>query len=141
MTKNEHTQWIYVDGHQDFYGNLTLTGNSIGTAFNLEAVLTHSFQDAVIDRKEVGGVNIFQAVSILTKALGLTSGTAEEMFQGLQKKTTEALFSTLDAALKRLKANLSEHVFIPAGGGVFTFQNPCFSNSGDLFFELIYRAP
>jgi len=139
--KNLHTQWIYVDGHQDFTGSLTLTGNGIGVDFNLEAVLTHAFKDAAIDRKEVGGINVFNFVTVLAKGIGLISATAEEMFAELQKKTSEALLSTVEAALARLKANLKEQVFIPAGGGVLTFQNPGFSNAGDLFFEVIYRAP
>jgi hypothetical protein len=36
---------------------------------------------------------------------------------------------------------MKEHKFIPPGGGVFTFQNPIFTQAGDLFFDVIYRAP
>jgi hypothetical protein len=139
--KDDHTQWIYVDGHQDFTGSLTLVGNGIGADFNLESKLTYSFSDPVVDRKETGGFNIFSLVMSVAKALGLVANTAEELLANVQKSTAEALLSTLKSALARLEMNLKQHVFIPPGGGVFTFQNPCFSDSGDLFFEVIYRAP
>jgi hypothetical protein len=44
-------------------------------------------------------------------------------------------------SLSQLALDLSQHTFIPPGGGVFTYQNPRFSNAGDLFFDVIYRAP
>jgi hypothetical protein len=133
------TQWIHVEGHQDFSGSIELTGSGIGTDFTMGAKLTHSASPRVVDKSEVGGLNTLQITSELTKLLGITDLTAEELFRQAQEKSTEALLGTLESALGRVDMDLSQHAFIPPGGGVFTFRNPRFASSGDLFLEVIYR--
>jgi hypothetical protein len=133
------TQWIHVEGHQDFTGGIALTGDGIGTDFNLKSNLTYHFGDPVQDKKETGGLNILSVVGDIAKAVGLTAKTPEEILVGAQKGTAEKLMGTVKNALSRLDMDLNQHSFIPPGGGVFTFQNPLFSNAGDLFLDVIYR--
>lgn len=133
------TQWIHVEGHQDFSGFIDLEGHGIGTSFTVGAKLTHSSSPRVTDKSEVGGISILQISSELAKLLGMTSLTADELLRQGQEKTAEALLGTLKSALERVDMDLSQHAFIPPGGGVFTFRNPSFAPSGNLFLDVIYR--
>ena len=96
----------------------------------------------MVDNNEVGGfANVTEAFGKAFKALGIIDSTPEDIIHKAQKDIGNALASSLQQSLSILDVNLKQHTFIPPGGGVFTFQNPAFSNAGDLFFEVIYRAP
>jgi hypothetical protein len=133
------TQYIHVDGHQDYSGALELTGSGIATDFNLKSKLSYEFKDPVTDKRDTGGANVLAVMGDIGKAVGLISETPEELLVKVQKGTGAKLMETLKQALARLDMDLNQHSFIPPGGGVFTFQNPCFSNAGDLFLDVIYR--
>jgi hypothetical protein len=134
------THQMDVNGHQNFSGALTLTGSGIATDFNLEAKSSdYKFDDAVIDHRETKGVNFGDLFSGALKVLGLPFKTNEELYAEAQKQTTRKLVESMKGALSLLDADLKQHCFIPQGGGVFTFQNPCFSNAGDLFLDVIYQ--
>lgn len=134
------TQYIHVEGHQDVTGGIALTGSGIGTAFELKSVLAYQFKDPVQDKNESGGAIPTLAVfGDIAKSVGLMAKTPAELLVSVQNRTAEKLMQTLKAALGRLDMDLNQHTFIPPGGGVFTFQNPCFSNAGDLFMDVIYR--
>lgn len=140
--KNNHTEWIYVDGHQDISGSLTFTGSGIGTDFNLGTQLTYKIGDPVVDKNEVGGFsNVTEAFGSAFKAMGLLAKTPQDLIRQVQQDLGNGLKSSLERALARLDVDLKQYTFIPPGGGVFTFQSPCFSKSADLFLEVIYRAP
>jgi hypothetical protein len=133
------TQYIHVDGHQDYKGTLALTGSGIGTDFVLKSALKYEFKDPVMDKKDTGGANVLEVMGDIAKAVGLIAETPEQLLVKVQKGTGQKLMETLKQALARLDMDLNQHSFIPPGGGVFTFQNPCFSNAGDLFLDVIYR--
>jgi hypothetical protein len=136
------TEWIYVDGHQEITGSALLTGNSIGTDFNLESKLDYTIGDLVIDRNVVGGFSVVtEAFGKAFKAMGIIANSPQELLGEAQKGLSSVLRGYLNEALARLNVDLTQQTFVPPGGGVFTFQNPCFSNAGDLFFDVIYRAP
>jgi hypothetical protein len=133
------TQYIHVDGHQDYSGALALTGSGIGTDFDLKSTLTYDFKDPVTEKTDTGGVAVLAVMGDIAKAVGLIAETPGELLAKAQKGTGQKLMGTLKLALARLELDINQHSFIPPGGGVFTFQNPCFSPAGDLFLDVIYR--
>lgn len=140
--ESHHTEWNYVDGHQDISGALTMAGNAIGTDFSMESHLEYNIGSPVVDKNEVGGfANVTEAVGTVVKELGLIGTTPQELLRNGQAELGGALREALSRSLSLLDADLKQHTFIPPGGGVFTFQNPRFSNAGDLVFEVIYRQP
>jgi hypothetical protein len=140
--KDNHTEWFYVDGHQDISGSLNLTGSGIGTDFNLGTQLQYSIGNPTIDRDEVGGfANVYEGLGSALKSLGAVASTPQELIRQGQQGLGQALQGTLEHALARLDVDLKQQTFIPPGGGVFTFQNPAFSPAADLFLDVIYRAP
>lgn len=137
-----HTEWNYVDGHQDISGSVAMTGNGIGTDFNLEAHLQYKIGDPVVDKNEVGGfANVTEALGSVVKALGILGATPQELIRNAQSQLGTAMQQAVTRALARLDVDFKQQTFIPPGGGVFTFQNPCFSNAGDLVIEVLYRQP
>lgn len=133
---------IYVDGHQALSGTMSLVDNGIGADFNLESRLDYKVGDPVVDREVVDGfAKVTEALGSALKTLGIIASSPSELLRQAQRAAGEALKSHLRESLARLDTDLRQHTFIPPGGGVFTFQNPRFSDAGDLFFEVIYRAP
>lgn len=132
------TEWAHTEGHRDIAGSFSLTGNGIGTDFNLQSTLAFTLGQPVVDRNELGGaVKINEA----WKALKFIPATPEELVKSKGQEILDALNKAMKDSLSQLDLNLKQHTFIPPGGGVFTFQNPRFSDAGDLFFDVIYRAP
>lgn len=138
FSANDRTEWAYTEGHRDLTGSFTLTGNGIGTQFNLQSTLAFNLGEPVVDKNELGGaVKINEA----WKALKLIPATPEELVKNKGQEILDALKKAMNDSLSQLDLDLKQHTFIPPGGGVFTYQNPRFSNAGDLFFDVIYRAP
>ena len=131
------TEWAYVEGHRDVNGSLNLTGNGIGTDFNLESKLEFTLGEPALDRNDSGGAIKLQDV---WKFLTIIPETPEDLVKRKGQEILNALKNAIEQSLKELDVNLKQHTFIPPGGGVFTFQNARFSNAGDLFFDVLYRA-
>lgn len=137
-----HTEWIHIAGHQDFSGSIQLNEGSRDTEdsarnFVLTATVTNEFNGLVVDEKETEGgakvLTVFQDV--------FTGSTFEESLSNAQREDVNNIRVWLDQVIKNVGLDLSQHAFIPPGGGVFTFQNPRFSKAGDLLFDVIYKAP
>jgi hypothetical protein len=138
----EHTEWIHFEGSQPLSGTVTLNGSGIGVGFQLTPALNYQFGDVQVNTAEVGGfAKVEEAAGWLGKKLKISGKTPAELLRNQQRHDVENLRSWLDGALQNVQISLSQHAFIPPGGGVFTFQNPRFSNAGDLFFDVIYQAP
>jgi hypothetical protein len=134
--------WMYVDGHQNLSGTMSLVDNGIGADFNLESRLDYTVGDPVVDNNEVGGLaKLWEAFGSALKGLGIIASSPSELLGSAQRQVGDEMQTHLRESLQRLDTDLRQHTFIPPGGGVFTFQNPRFSNAGDLFFEVIYRSP
>jgi hypothetical protein len=138
FSSTDRTEWAYTEGHRDLTGSFSLTGNGIGTEFNLQSTLAFNLGEPLVDKNELGGaVKINEA----WKALKFIPATPEELVRNKGQEILNALNNAMKDSLSQLALDLSQHTFIPPGGGVFTYQNPRFSNAGDLFFDVIYRAP
>jgi hypothetical protein len=116
---------------------LNLTGNGIGTDFNLESKLEFTLGEPALDRNELGGA---VKINEVWKLLTFIPETPEDLVKRKGQEILNALKNAMEKSLKELDVNLKQHTFIPPGGGVFTFQNARFSNAGDLFFDVLYRA-
>jgi hypothetical protein len=138
----EPAEWVRVHGHQDISGTLSLVDNSIGAAFNLESHLEYTIGAPVVDKEERSTwAEVAAFFDSAFKTLGISVESPSELIREAQKGVGQKLKSVLQESLARLDMDLRQHTFIPPGGGVFTFRNPRFSTAGDLFFEVIYRAP
>lgn len=139
---NWHTEWIHYSGSQPLSGTVSLNGSGVGTGFQLTPALSYEFGDVQVGQSEVGGfATVSEAAGWLGKKLDIMGETPAELLGNQQRRDVENLRSWLDRALRNVTVSLNQHAFIPPGGGVFTFQNPTFSNAGDLFLEVIYQAP
>jgi hypothetical protein len=137
-----HTEWIHMEGHKDFSGMVKLTGNDIGSDFNLASALTYKFESVVVDNNSVeGGAKVLEAFGSVAKALTFIGETPAEQLGSSMQKYVTSYTTWIEAVLKHVEVNLSNHAFIPPGGGVFTFSNPRFTNAGDLMWNVIYIAP
>jgi hypothetical protein len=137
LTANDTTEWYYADGHRDVNGSLNLTGNGSGRDFNLETKLEFNVGETVPDQNRGGGA---VKINEVWKWLTVIPETPENLMKSHCQKISNALKNAMEVSLKALDLDLKQHTFIPPGGGVFTFQNARFSNAGDLFFDVLYRA-
>jgi hypothetical protein len=108
----------------------------------VQPTLTHTFGDLVVDSDDIWGVaKASQFFEKLGEDMHLAGDTTAERLQNQQRDMVDHLRVSLDTWLNNVTLDLGQHAFIPPGGGVFTFQNPRFSNAGDLIFDVIYQAP
>jgi hypothetical protein len=137
-----HTGSITMAGHQNVSGSVTMVDAGIGTGFSVQPTLTHTFGDLVVDSDDIWGVaKASQFFEKLGEDMHLAGDTTAERLQNQQRDMVDHLRVSLDTWLNNVTLDLGQHAFIPPGGGVFTFQNPRFSNAGDLIFDVIYQAP
>lgn len=137
LTADTSTEWAYIEGHRDLNGSLNLLGEGIGTEFNLKTELKFNLGEPAVDRNELGGA---VKINEVWKWLTFIPETPEDLVKRKGQEVLNALKDAMKKSLEQLDVNLKQHTFIPPGGGVFTFQNPRFSNAGDLFFDVLYRA-
>lgn len=132
-----HTEWIHMEGYQDLSGSITLEATGIGTGFKVRPTLTYKFGDPQVTNNAVeGGAKVLTAFE-----QAFTGGTTAEKLHNLQAELVSQISGWLDHILSNFSMNLTQHVFIPPGGGAFTFQNARFSPAGDITFDVIYQAP
>ncbi|MBR0779428.1 hypothetical protein JQ625_31805 [Bradyrhizobium diazoefficiens] len=137
MGANIHSEGIHMEGYQDLSGSIALVANGIGTDFNIKPTLTYKFGEPVVTKDDVdGGAKV---LTVFQKAF--TGSTTAEKLHNLQADLINQISGWLNRVLSNFSVNLTQHVFIPPGGGVFTFQNARFSPAGDLTFDVIYQAP
>jgi hypothetical protein len=138
-----HTEWMHIEGHQNFSAQLTFTGGGSGLTFDLEPHLSElKFTEMQVDNDSIeGGAKVLNAFEGASKACNFQGSTTSERLGNQQAELVEKLKNQLTTALSKIEMNLSQQSFIPPGGGVFTFQNPRFSDAGDLLFDVIYQAP
>jgi hypothetical protein len=133
---------VHIKGHQDISGDLNLVGKGISQDFNLSPKLEYTFHDIALDENKVEGyaaANDFRET--IFKKIGLQDKTYKEQLEEQQKSLADKVRTVLNEKLQYLNVEFKNHAFIPPGGGVFTFQNPRFSQAGDLIFDVIYQAP
>ncbi|NJM17316.1 MAG: hypothetical protein HC836_04305 [Richelia sp. RM2_1_2] len=138
----EHVSWIHYRGYSDISGSVTLQGEGIGEKFKLNPKLDFSISQVKVTEAETKGLaDVTEFFAGVLDTLGIIDGTPAEALANMQQSILDGLKNALESEFNNLKLDLSQHAFIPPGGGVFTFQNPRFSNTGDLIFDAIYQAP
>ncbi|SCW64633.1 hypothetical protein SAMN04487970_102368 [Paenibacillus tianmuensis] len=137
------TARITASGHRAVSGSLVLsmTDDSEG-AFSVSSQLSYSIGDLQSTKDSSGFGVVENALSWIPKLLGITGGTIEEMLGNIAAEYVSTVEAALQKALGHVAIDLNQNHFIPPGGGVFAFQNVRFSNeTGDLLFDVIYKAP
>jgi hypothetical protein len=134
--------WIHYRGYSLISGSIMLEGEGIGTEFKFNPKLNFNISPVRVTEGEGGGLaKVTEALGSVFKTLGIIGGTPGEALAYQQQSMLDGLKNALESELNNLEMDLSQHAFIPPGGGVFTFQNPRFSYVGDLIFDVIYQAP
>lgn len=135
--------WLEVNGEQVLNGTVTLTAHGIGKDFALDTDLDFAFSPYDTTKKEAGGTCLITDIfTKIPKWMGLTDGSLIDWLADIVKDVGKGLGGHLKGQLNKIDMDLSNHDFIPPGGGVFTFQNVHFSDkTADLIFEVIYQAP
>lgn len=137
-----HSEWIHMEGHKDLTGQAELVGSGIAADFKLNPKLTYKFGNVVVDNDAiVGGAVVLNALEVFTKMLDFTGDTTAERLSSSMNKIVKDWSDWLEAVLKAVDVDLTNHAFIPPGGGVFTFSTPRFTPAGDLMWNVIYIAP
>jgi hypothetical protein len=138
---NDHVSWIHYEGHSDISGSVDLQGKGIGTEFKLNPIVNFVIHDTQVDKDESGGLNdVTEAMGPVFDSLGIIDGSPKDALAHQQNSIMRDMRSSLESELNNLKLDLTQHAFIPPGGGVYNFQNPRFSSAGDLLFDVIYQA-
>lgn len=133
------TEWTYLAGHRILSGSISLSGDGAGTDFQLHSNLDAEFGEFVVDKEDVSFIaKVFEG---FFGFLGVDEKSPAGAVKKVQRLIEENLHTMLKQALEELKIDLTQHAFIPPGGGVFAFQKPRFSEAGDLYFDVIYQAP
>jgi hypothetical protein len=137
-----HSEWIHMEGHKDLTGSVDLTGSAIGADFRLDSKLTYKFSNVVVDNDSiVGGAKVLNLMESLFKELDFTGDTTAQRLGNSMNRYVKDWSEWFEAVLKLIEVDLTNHAFIPPGGGVFTFSSPRFTAAGDLMWNVIYIAP
>jgi hypothetical protein len=139
---NDHVSWIHYRGYADISGTVTLEGQGIGREFKFNPRLEFNISPVQVTESETEGLaKVTEAGGSVLDTLGIIDDTPAKALAHMQRSVLDGLRKALEDELKNLQLDLSQHAFVPPGGGVFTFQNPRFSQVGDLIFDAIYQAP
>jgi hypothetical protein len=137
-----HSEWIHMEGHKDLTGQAELIGSAIAADFKLNPKLTYKFGGVAVDNDSIkGGAVVLNALEVFSKALDFSGATTAERLSNSMNTIVKNWSDWLEAVLKAVDVDLTNHAFIPPGGGVFTFSKPRFTPPGDLMWNVIYIAP
>jgi hypothetical protein len=136
------TARLEASGSKSISGSVALSTPGGTSAFSVDSKLSYSFGDLQLHKDADGFGKVENAFSYIPKLLGISKGTLLEMLGQIVAGNVERLNAALQNALGDIAVDMSHHHFIPPGGGVFTFQNLRFSDqTGDMMFDMIYKAP
>ncbi|QBF33294.1 hypothetical protein [Thalassococcus sp. S3] len=138
----EHIEWLYYTGSQQITGEVKLSTSGIAADFQIDTDVTYSVGEYNETENEASALmEVYNVVSEILKELDLVG----DSIKGAMSTITQNLATEITAALKQgldsVAIELKQQGYIPPGGGVFSFQNPRFTNAGDLMMDVIYIAP
>jgi hypothetical protein len=135
-------QSIHATGHEVLHGTVTFTGSGTEADFRLEPDLQYEFGELVVDDQHQGGMTVVnEALAGVLAQVGIIGSTPAQMLQSGMRATVGSLEANLRSALDSLDVDLSQHAFVPPGGGVYALSNPRFSTAGDMLLDVVYKAP
>lgn len=134
---------FWVEGERKLTGTVKLTGSGTAANFAVKPVLAYKFADFQKTREGTEGLAILeQGVSWVLKKMGIAENDILGVLQSYLNADVDKLEKVLNEVLNNIQVDLSNQMFIPPGGGVFTYQNLHFSDeTGDLLLDVIYQAP
>lgn len=137
-----HTEWMRDAGHRVITGSVTFTGSGTGTDFTLTPSVTHTVGDLVVDRADIGGfAQVTDAIEGGFRQIGILGQTDAERLSAAEQGSVNSITTWLDQVLGQVALQMTQHAFIPPGGGVYALSNARFSAAGDVLLDVIYQAP
>jgi hypothetical protein len=137
-----HSEWMHSEGHLEMTGSVEFTGRQIGAPFELNPKLTYNFGSLVVDNDTMkGGAHVLNALEVVFQAMGMPGKTTRDRLTNYMNQRITDWSTWMKDILEKIDVDLSNHAFIPPGGGVFTFSKPRFTEAGDLMWNVIYIAP
>jgi hypothetical protein len=139
---NDHTEWMYFDGHRDLNSAVHLVERLGGDGLHIRGDIPDAsyFGAVVVDRNRVGGfAKVTNGLGSAGKALGLTGNTPQDILASAMHRQLETIRGHLDRVFRALDLQLNQQAFIPPGGGEFDFSGVRFSHAGDLLCDAFYK--
>ncbi|KAA5534535.1 hypothetical protein F0919_07900 [Taibaiella lutea] len=140
---------LHLKGHNSLSGSITIKGDTPVNGqrqpepekFNIQLDADINFKGVEMKEDNVSGLIEFsQAFESVLKTLNIIGETSVERIRKGQADMVKLISDTLEAKLNNLKIEMNNHAFIPPGGGVFSYQNPHFSSTGNLYIDAIYHS-
>ncbi|TWU00800.1 hypothetical protein [Stieleria varia] len=139
---NDHTEWMYFNGHRDIASSVRLVEQNGGSGFHIRADIPNSgyFGGVVVDRNTVGGFAVVtNGLGSAGKALGLLGNSPEEILSSAMHQQLSGITQHLNQILQHLDLQLNHQTFVPPGGGEMNYSNVRFSHAGDLLCDAQYK--
>jgi hypothetical protein len=137
-----HSEWMRDTGHRVITGSVTFVGSSTGVDFSLLPSVTHTLGQLVVDRADIGGfAQVTNAIEGGFQQIGILGKTDAQRLAAAEQDAVNSITAWLDRVLAQVALEMTQHAFIPPGGGVYAISNARFSAAGDVLLDLIYQAP
>ena len=109
--------------------------------FSIQLDADINFKGVEMREDNVSGLIEFsETFESVLKTLNIIGETNVERIKKDQANLIRLISNTLESKLNSLKVEMNNHAFIPPGGGVFSYQNPHFSSTGNLYIDAIYHS-
>jgi hypothetical protein len=149
VTLSNDVGHLHIKGYNHLSGKIMLRGDTPMNEnrqpepekFSIQIDADINFKGAEIKEDDVAGLlALSNTLESIFKAIGIVGETSAEKIKKSQAETVKLISDTLESRLRNLKIDMNNHAFIPPGGGVFSYQNPHFSNTGNLYIDAIYHS-
>jgi hypothetical protein len=140
---------LHLRGYNHLSGSITIKGDTPMNEqrqpepekFSIQLDADINFKGVEMREDSVSGLIEFsETFESVLKTLNIIGETNVERVRKNQAIMVKLISDTLESRLKSLKVAMNNHAFIPPGGGVFSYQNPHFSSTGNLYIDAIYHS-
>jgi len=149
ITLSNDVGHLHIRGYNQLSGQITIKGDTPMNAqrqpepekFSIQIDADINFSGVEMIEDDVTGIIEFSKnIEGILKSLNIIGETSVDKVRKSQADMVKLISDTLEVKLKNLKVDMNNQAFIPPGGGVFSYQNPHFSSTGNLYIDAIYHS-
>lgn len=124
------------DATQTFAGTISLLSQSAGIGFALKLAKPKIEYSDVFSSAKTGGV-----VGVLDNFIGKfdASISHKKIIEQITRAVAHVVNNILSNELDNIEISVDDCAFVPPGARVFNFQNPLFTNHGDVALDVIWK--